>query len=79
MPASRKTRRPAPQVQNPGPGHAPATPSLQDLQRQLVAWDSHLQTRPHGTGLVDYGLWVRLFEQLPSAPDEPYERGLIWS
>lgn len=77
MPTSRKTRQPARTDQ--GQGRADATPSLQELQRQLVAWDTHLQTRPHGTGLVDYGLWVRLFEQLPPAPDEPYERGVIWA
>ena len=47
----------------------------------LQRWDELCQNRPHGTGIVDYGLWVRLFmdHPTPEPPPEGFRRGAIWS
>lgn len=52
-----------------------ATKGVVELIREAV-------DRPHGTGLVDLGFWIELFEQHPELikpPEKGSRRGRIWT
>lgn len=70
---------PTPQKTQPGPdakGKTTAGPASAASTPVCVPQDHYLDS-----GLVDYGMWVEMFQNTPPQPSPPegYRRGRIWA